>query len=90
MLDKLNEINLEESISQDTLYPLIQPKNPSLKLELLSKLQSFKTNKDFFTHYTNINLTSLENILNESKEKINVFTKDLHIFLERKIFHDLN
>ena len=77
MLDKINEINLEENISQDILYPLIQAKNPFLKLELLSKLQSFKTNKDFFTHYTNINLTSLENILNESKEKINVFTKDL-------------
>ena len=77
MLDKLNEINLEESISQDTFYPLIQPKNPSLKLEVLSKLQSFKLNKDFFAHYTNLNISSLQKILKESKEKINYFTENL-------------
>ena len=73
MLDKINEINLNETISQEILYPLLEPKNPLFKLEILSKLQNFKTNDDFFSHYTNLNMTILKNFLKESKNKIDCF-----------------
>jgi hypothetical protein len=87
MLDKINEINLNETISQDILYPLLEPKNPLFKLEILSKLQNFKTNDDFFSHYTHFNMTLLKDILKESKNKINFFiesTKNI-VFEENEI-----
>ena len=73
MLDKIHEIILDETISQEILYPLLEPKNPLFKLEILSKLQHFKTNEDFFSHYTNLNLTIIKEFLKESKNKINFF-----------------
>ena len=73
MLDKIHEIILDETISQEILYPLLEPKNPLFKLEILSKLQNFKTNDDFFSHYTNLNLTIIKEFLKESKNKINFF-----------------
>ena len=87
MLDKINEINLNETISQEILYPLLEPKNPLFKLEILSKLQNFKTNDDFFSHYTHFNMTLLKDILKESKNKINFFiesTKNI-VFEENEI-----
>ena len=73
MLDKIHEIILDETISQEILYPLLEPKNSLFKLEILSKLQNFKTNDDFFSHYTNLNLTIIKEFLKESKNKINFF-----------------
>ena len=75
MLDKINEMNFEDKISEENIYPLFKINNPSFETEFQSIIQKYKTYNDFFSHYCHFSLTFLENFIIESNGKINIFTE---------------
>ena len=75
MLEKINEMNFEDIISEENIYPLFKINNPSFETEFQSIIQKYKTYNDFFSHYCHFSLTFLENFIIESNGKINIFTE---------------
>ena len=75
MLNKINEINLEDNIIYDNLFPLFKSNNPYIDNEFHLRIEKYKTYKDFFTNYSHFSITFLDNFLTEANGKINIFTE---------------
>lgn len=86
MLDKINEMNFEDTISEENIYPLFKTNNPSFESEFHLIIQKYKTYNDFFSNYCHFSLTFLENFLIESNGKLNIFIE----LLTKNNFPDKN
>ena len=75
MLDKINEMNFEDIISQENIYPLFKINNSSFDSKFQLIIQKYKTYNDFFSNYCHFSLTFLDNFIIESNGKINIFTE---------------
>ena len=56
MLSNLESIELIEELEIDKLYNILKTTSSPLNLEIFSKLQSFSTSHDFFSHYTGLEI----------------------------------
>ena len=75
MLNKINEINFEDLISYENLFPLFKTNNPYIDIEFQSRIEKYKTYIEFFANYSNFDITFLDNFLTESNGKINIFSE---------------
>ena len=70
MLDYLMNINLNEKINKNSLYPLLKTSSCDTNLFILSEIQRFSNTSDFFKHYTNKQSIVYIKILNDIKTKL--------------------
>ena len=76
MKDKLYNINLSSSIDQDVLFPIYQTRTSERDLDVISKIQKFEKTIDFFSHYTNQNVSQM-------CKNLSLLQTTVHLFLTK-------
>ena len=81
MLTNFESIELTEELEINKLYNIFKITSSSINLEIFSKIQSFSTSYDFFSHYTGLEINLFSDILKKLEDNF------LHICNNEKYLH---